>query len=120
MKWLLCLALIGCAHQQQQSPAPQRCRSAVEVFPQGMAPQRAYRVIGPVQVRVYQNQLTAAEQSLMREACDLGADAIILQPHDAEINASPLDPGPGRAAMQTQTYVGATAIAYTDGAAPAQ
>jgi hypothetical protein len=73
-----------------------------------MTPRRPYRVIGMVQTRVYQNQATAAEQSLMREACDVGADAIIVDARDA------------MAYMQEPAYLGATAIAYTDGAASTQ
>jgi hypothetical protein len=117
---LLCLALVGCAHQQPQSQQqPTRCTGAVEVFPNGMTPRRPYRVIGPLQTRVIDNQTTAAEQVLVRDACQMGADAIIVDPQDLFAQANS-DPGALGGRLQNTSYLAATAVAYTDGAAPAQ
>lgn len=108
MKWLVCLALVGCAHQGQRTAevAGPRCVS-VEVFPNGMTPGRPYRVLGSVQTPVGDMQTTAAEQMLVREACRLGADAIIVDPRDM----MPFDNG-------NRSYLVATAVVYTDTTPP--
>ena len=79
-----CLA--GCAHtpeavvaQNAQRNAElsqaKRC-AAIEIYPNGMSPARAYRVLGPVGATGDDNQAHRT-RALQDSACALGADAIV-------------------------------------------
>jgi hypothetical protein len=83
--------LVGCAHtpeavvaQNQQRNAElsraKRC-AAIEIYPNGMSPARAYRVLGPVGVSVESSGVvdgaTYRDRKLQDSACALGADAIV-------------------------------------------
>jgi len=79
-----CLA--GCAHtpeavvaQNQQRNAElskaRRC-AAIEIYPNGMSPGRAYHVLGPVGVSADDNEASRT-RALRDSACQLGADAIV-------------------------------------------
>jgi len=82
MKWLILgIVLVGgCAHQtpeQREAERQKRERCArVEIYPMGVTPPRAYRVLGPVSTW---NEVNPAlrERKLQQQACDLGADAVI-------------------------------------------
>ena len=78
--------LVGCAHTPEAVVAQNDQRNAelsqarrcaqIEIYPNGMSPARAYRVLGPVGVSADDNQAHRTS-ALQDSACRLGADAVV-------------------------------------------
>jgi hypothetical protein len=81
MKYLTLAMLFTCAcatspeQRQAERALLQRC-ATIELYPEGVQPQRAYRVIGPVSVSSDGNP-SHRDRTLQDQACAINADAVI-------------------------------------------
>jgi hypothetical protein len=71
-------AIVGCrdARSYDRKVALELCAAQIAVFPPGQPPQQPYRVVAPVEAR-WGISVTSRFLKLKREACALGANAII-------------------------------------------
>jgi hypothetical protein len=72
------LGIVGCrdARSYDRKVALELCTAQIAVFPPGQPPQQPYRVVAPVEAR-WGISATSRFLKLKREACALGANAII-------------------------------------------